>query len=135
MEKLDNYHNGQITSILVYCGAVLTSGKDRMVRIYGKTGKMTHEFDYPILSMVVAKNRKKNDVLILGFENGSVKLYDDFEFKEYGNLVRHKNKCITSVFPLCYAINDDSYNYLLIGDFIGRFSFWEFVNEKELKKK
>merc|ERR1712023_439169 len=92
VQCMEGYHKDKISCIIVYYEALITCSYDRTIKVFSKDNQMMHEFEDSVSTMSIVSNKKGKDVLVVGFTNGMVSLYEDFQFNEYGRLLRHKGK-------------------------------------------
>ena len=79
-----------------------------------------------ITCIEIAVNNKGKRILIVGFINGDVKLYELSNYQKIGKLIIHRGASITNIVSIKNNINDVVVSYLLITDSKGKCSLWCF---------
>ena len=118
---------------------LLTSSYDGTVKLLNMEKEddvlMQQGFEISIASVEIVPNGAEKFILAIGFSNGNIGLYEliNYRFEEFGKLILHKPRVISSLYAFYDSINDVGRYYMIVGDNGGRISIWQFLKERPNK--
>lgn len=127
LSSFKGLHNKPITCISVFMETVLTSSLDGVMKITDSRGSMDSNLNNPIRFFQILKNRKEEDILAIGFENGTIELRKfSNDLNVYGMIPHSKSAAISQIENISHRVNDINFSMLIAVDTAGEVSLWSF---------
>lgn len=130
VRQMDMYHQQQITALRHHGDYILSTGLDAQLKMISSQNVVQeYAMKSAVSTMAMAKNKRQEDIVCVGYVDGLVELYDG-QFVLYGSIPTHHsprgNNLITLIATRFSNINEVVSSTLFIADQHGVMSFWTF---------